>query len=182
MWLDTRADADRLDLLDRHGPEILSKNGIIPYVAPRVRRWLRTGVIDTTRIVRVLAPGGYLAGRLTAAAAGDAICDRTQAHLFGCFDVVAGEWDVDLADRIGLPPAWLPRVVDAAEIVGRLSAAMAERTGLSPVHQSPPAAAMGRADGSPPAASVVGPASKRAGPRLISRSPSTASRPMRTGC
>ena len=142
MWLDTRADGDRQALLADFGPEILAKNGIIPFVAPRVRRWLRLDPALSRRLAKVVAPAGYLAGRLAGMThAAEAICDRTQAHLFGCFDVLANAWDTDLAERCGLPPALLPRVADAFEIVGALSGEMARRSGL--VQGIPVAAGIG---------------------------------------
>lgn len=131
MWLDTRADEDRAELLAAHRDEILARNGIIPFVTPRVRRWFRVEPAMAARIARVVAPGGYLAGRLAGAtSAGDAVCDRTQANLFGCFDVARNAWDTGLATRCGLPPSLLPRIADPFEIVGRVSAAVAAQCGL----------------------------------------------------
>jgi xylulokinase len=131
LWLDTRADGDRQELLAAHGEEILAKNGIIPFVTPRVRRWLRLDPGLAKRLAKVVAPGGYLVGRLAGIAdAAQAICDRTQANLFGCFDVVKNAWDPGLATKSGLPPRFLPRIADSFEIVGFLSAEMAGRTGL----------------------------------------------------
>lgn len=131
MWLDTRADQDRQELLSLHGPELLAKNGIIPFVAPRVRRWLRLDPTFIKQLAAVVAPAGYLAGRLTGARADAALCDRTQANLFGCFDVADNEWDRDLAQRCGLPPHLLPRIADPFDIAGRLSKDMAARCGLT---------------------------------------------------
>lgn len=131
MWLDTRADEDRQELLSLFGPEILAKNGIIPFVAPRVRRWLRLDPAFAHRLACVVAPAGYLAGRLTGARADAALCDRTQANLYGCFDVARNEWDTDLAQRCGLPPDLLPRIADPFDIAGRLAPDMAARTGLT---------------------------------------------------
>src|SRR5579859_4677329 len=130
MWLDTRADADRQEILSAYGDRIFASNGIIPFVAPRVRRWLRLEPSLSDRLTRVLAPGGYVIGRLTDARAQQAICDRTQANLFGCFDAASGEWDTDLAGAIGLPPRLLPRLVESSAVVGTLSATAAERCGL----------------------------------------------------
>lgn len=131
MWLDTRADGDRQDLLASCGDEILAKNGIIPFVSPRVRRWLRLDPALSTRLAKVVAPGGYLVGKLAGISdAAAAVCDRTQANLFGCFNVVENAWDDDLAARSGLPPRLLPRIADSFEIVGRLSAEIAARCGL----------------------------------------------------
>jgi xylulokinase len=94
---------------------------------------------------RVVAPGGYLAGRLSGAVAAEAVCDRTQANLFGCFDVAANRWDADLAGRSGLPPSLLPRIADPFEVVGALSADAAARSGLSA--GTPIAAGMGDGTG-----------------------------------
>jgi xylulokinase len=146
MWLDTRADADRTDLLAAFGPEILAKNGIIPFVAPRVRRWLRVDPRLRERLAKVVAPAGYLAGCLAGLSDADgAVCDRTQANLYGCFDVAGNAWDPSLAERSGMPPALLPRIADAFEIVGRLSPEMAARTGLAA--GTPIAAGMGDGTG-----------------------------------
>ena len=131
MWLDTRADADRQELLDAFGGEILARNGIIPFVTPRVRRWLRLDPALGDRLAKVVAPGGYLVGRLSGfRRATEAVCDRTQANLFGCFDVVRNAWDTGLAERSGLPPHLLPRIADSFEIVGFLSAEIGGRCGL----------------------------------------------------
>lgn len=146
MWLDTRADQDRAELLATCGPEILGKNGIIPFVAPRVRRWLRVDPGIAGSMARVVAPGGYLAGRLAGTtSADDAVCDRTQANLFGCFDVAGNAWDGDLAERCGLPPSLLPRLVEPFETLGGLSTAAAAACGVSA--GTPIAAGMGDGTG-----------------------------------
>jgi xylulokinase len=146
MWLDTRADAERAALLAAFGPEIIAKNGIIPFVTPRVQRWLRLDPALRRSLARVVAPAGYLAGRLAGLKnAGEATCDRTQANVFGCFDVARNAWDADLADRSGLPPELLPRIADALEIVAHLSPEMASRTGLAA--GTPIAAGMGDGTG-----------------------------------
>ena len=132
LWLDTRADGDRQELLTAYGAEILAKNGIIPFVAPRVRRWLRLDPQLGGRLAKMVSPGGYLVGRLAGVADADsAVCDRTQANVFGCFDVVRNAWDDDLAERCGLPPRLLPRIADSFEIVGSLCTEMAGRCGLA---------------------------------------------------
>lgn len=131
-WLDTRADQRRAELLDRRGTGILAANGIIPFVAPRVARWFDATPTLGQRLSKVLAPTGYVTGRLTGlTCAAEATCDRTQAHLFGCFDVAVGQWDPALASAVGLTEELLPRVVEPTEIVGRLTPAVAERCGVA---------------------------------------------------
>lgn len=130
-WLDARADTDRAQVLEANGTEIVAAGGIIPFVGPRVRRWLRDDPALRTRLAKVLAPTGYVVGRLVGSRdAGEATCDRTQAHLFGCYDVRAGRWDGKLATAMEVEPGWLPRVVDPLDVVGELSEVAAERSGL----------------------------------------------------
>ena len=129
-WLDTRADDDRSRILDLHGANILSAGGIIPFVGPRVMLWLRENPNLARRIAKVLAPTGFITGRLTGARADQATCDRTQAHLFGCFDVPAGRWHTGLTSAVGLREEWLPHVVDPLDIVGGLTPEAAAHCGL----------------------------------------------------
>lgn len=130
-WLDTRADAERAQMLERHGSQIVAANGIIPFVGPRVTRWLKTDPGLRQRLCKVVAPAGYVTGRLTGAdSAADATCDRTQAHLFGCFDVPAGRWHPDLTVCAGLSGEVLPRIIEPAGIAGGLAPELARRCGL----------------------------------------------------
>jgi len=131
-WMDTRADEDRRAVLAIAGEKILDANGIIPFVGPRVRRWLRETPSLADRLARVVAPVGYVGGRLTGAQADGAVCDRTQAPHWGCFDARADAWDFDLAQLIGLPSHLLPRLVESTEIIGRLTRDAAIRCGLPP--------------------------------------------------
>lgn len=131
-WMDTRADEDRRAVLAMAGRKIVDANGIIPFVGPRVRRWLRETPSLADQIARVVAPVGYVAGRLTGARADATVCDRTQAPHWGCFDARANAWDPELARLVGLPDQLLPRLVDSTEIVGRLTREAAERCGLAP--------------------------------------------------
>ena len=130
MWLDTRSDEDRRQVMEAVGDRVLRENGIIPFVGPRVRRWLREQPSLRRGMARVVAPAGYLAACLCDLSADDAVCDRTQANLFGCFDVAENSWDRDLSRLIGLPDNLLPRIVEPTDIVGHLSIAAAEACGL----------------------------------------------------
>ncbi len=130
LWLDTRSDDDRQAVLAAAGDAIFAAGGLLPFVGPRVRRWLRQEPALALRLARVVAPGPYLVGRLTGATAAEAICDRTQANMYGCFDARAGRWDDTLAAAVGLPRELLPRLVEPTAVVGYLSRAAAARCGL----------------------------------------------------
>lgn len=130
-WLDTRADDDRVRILDTVGTDVVAAGGIIPFVGPRVARWRREEPARYARIAKVLAPTGYVTGRLTGATdAGAATCDRTQAHLFGCFDVASGRWRPDLAAGMEVECSSLPRVVDPLDVIDGLGEDAARRCGL----------------------------------------------------
>ncbi len=130
MWLDTRSDADRTAVLEADGDRIVDANGIIPFVGPRVRRWLREKPALGRQLARVVAPGPYVVGRLTGATAGEAFCDRTQANMYGCFDARDNRWDGSLADAVGIPTRLLPWLVEPTAITGALSRQAAARCGL----------------------------------------------------
>ncbi len=145
MWLDTRSDLDRVAVLAAAGDRVMAANGIIPFVAPRVRRWLREDPALMRRVARVVAPGPYLMGRLAGLSADEAFCDRTQANMYGCFDAERDAWDGPLADAVGIPTGMLPRLVEPTTVVGRLSREAAARCGLPP--GTPVAAGVGDGTG-----------------------------------
>lgn len=129
-WMDTRADQVRGEVLAAAGKAIVNAGGIVPLAGARVRRWIaeQPALLDVMRAV--LAPTGYLVGRLTGATGADASCDRTQANVFGCYRAADRSWDPSLAAAVGIPAALLPRLVDPAEVVGGLTPQAANALGL----------------------------------------------------
>ncbi|MBI4942526.1 MAG: rhamnulokinase [Actinobacteria bacterium] len=69
--------------------------------------------------------------------------EATNASTTGLLDVRTGEWDVALAERLGLPAAVLPPLVRPGETVGTLLPHVAEATGLP---ASTPVVAVGSHD------------------------------------
>jgi len=57
-------------------------------------------------------------------------CDPTNAAGSALFDVVAGAWDADAAQRLGLDPAILPPVRPSGSLAGHITREAAEATGL----------------------------------------------------
>ncbi|NYD67546.1 rhamnulokinase [Agromyces atrinae] len=51
---------------------------------------------------------------------GESVAERTNASTTGLLDVSTGEWDTELASRLGIPTGILPRLVGAGERVGSL--------------------------------------------------------------
>ncbi len=79
------------------------------------------------RIRHVLLPKDYVRFELT----GEFVSEVSDASGTGLFDVVNRRWAFDLASRVGVDRAWLPTVVESAEISGRISAKAAALTGLA---------------------------------------------------
>lgn len=55
--------------------------------------------------------------------------ERTNASTTGLLDVRTSEWDLDLAERLGIPAGILPELVDPGTVIGTLRAELAERIG-----------------------------------------------------
>ncbi|MFJ4173120.1 rhamnulokinase family protein [Microbacterium sp. NPDC089696] len=60
---------------------------------------------------------------------GTAVAERTNASTTGLLGVEAGEWDDDLAERLGIPSRVLPPLVDPGTVIGALRPEVAERVG-----------------------------------------------------
>ena len=138
-WQDKRsvaADAGRsatlLEQLHERCPEAaLSKSGcrLSPgflgttvFALRRLRQWP-----TTCRSVSFVA--GWIASELTGE---PAVTDPTHAASSGLVDLTISRWNADLLAAAELNPDWLPRVLPSGRTIGRLTEAMAERTGLQP--------------------------------------------------
>ncbi|WP_460802515.1 rhamnulokinase [Microbacterium sp. GXF6406] len=60
---------------------------------------------------------------------GAMVAERTNASTTGLVRVEDGEWDLELAERLGIPSGILPDLVDPGILIGRLLPKVAERIG-----------------------------------------------------
>lgn len=60
---------------------------------------------------------------------GAAVAEHTNASTTGLLGVETGEWDTELADRLGIPSGILPGLVDPGTTIGMLHAGLAARIG-----------------------------------------------------
>ncbi|WP_314425127.1 rhamnulokinase family protein [uncultured Microbacterium sp.] len=60
---------------------------------------------------------------------GQAVAERTNASTTGLLGVESGRWDVELADRLGIPSSVLPALVDPGAMIGMVRPELAERIG-----------------------------------------------------
>ncbi|WP_374314198.1 rhamnulokinase family protein [Microbacterium sp.] len=103
------------ELYRRNGLQFLPFNTLYQYVTERA-------LIDADAALLVPDLVAFL---LT----GARVAERTNASTTGLVDVRTGQWDLDLAERLGIPASVLPRLVDPGEGLGPLTGAARERIG-----------------------------------------------------
>jgi len=86
---------------------------------------------------------------------GARVAEQTNASTTALLDVASGDWSPQLLQRLGIPRELLPDVVAPGTVIGTLTPAVAERTGLGEV----PVVAVGSHD---TASAVVGVPAQRA--------------------
>ncbi|HZO89541.1 MAG TPA: FGGY family carbohydrate kinase [Chthonomonadaceae bacterium] len=106
----------------------LTGNRLAPYFTLGKLAWLAEHEPETVRRARwCVQTKEYIAGRLTGAWG---LTDRSDASLTGCFDLERGVWAEELIAAGGFPARLLPTVRPSASIVGTVTLAAAEATGL----------------------------------------------------
>ena len=131
IWLDRRAGAE-CDLvretLDEEEIIRLSGNRVDPsYILPKLL-WLREHEPDTFAAARwFLHANGYLVYRLT----GAATTDLTEGGMSLLYDMATSDWAPEILEKFGLPIEKLPPMMPPAQVVGRVTAAAAQATGLA---------------------------------------------------
>jgi len=103
------------DLYRRNGLQFLPFNTLYQY---RVDE--RLADADTALLIPDLIAYLLTGGR---------VAERTNASTTGLLGVHSGEWDVELADRLGIPTAALPPLVEPGTRIGTLRAELAARIG-----------------------------------------------------
>ncbi|MGB3330070.1 MAG: FGGY-family carbohydrate kinase [Thermomicrobiales bacterium] len=128
--IDSRASEEIAWLEDHHGADAMfALNGMSltsQAVGPKIR-WFRQHEPDAfARTTMIHSASDYMVYRLT----GEHVIDRHSASYFvPLFDVQTLDWDERFADGV-IERARLPRLLDANEIAGTISAAASAETGL----------------------------------------------------
>lgn len=130
-WLDNRCAA-YLPRLKERGMEILRASGCAPSYnhGPKILYWKHEFPEIWSRVRAFVQPAAYVAGRLAGLKGDDAFIDRTYLNFSTFADTANCRWNEDLLADFGLDTAKLPRIVEPWDIVGRLTHAAAEATGL----------------------------------------------------
>ena len=132
IWLDRRAGAENAWLRSLpqadHLVDLVANPLDEAYITPKLV-WLRQHapkVFDAAE--RFLTSSGFIVRCLT----GESSCDFTQAYGFHFFDIRRARWDEEAARLIGVPLEKLPPLYPPTAVVGHVSSAAAQATGLAP--------------------------------------------------
>jgi xylulokinase len=124
IWMDRRADAlcDDVEITKEEWYRRSGCNLDGSHVAAKIAWQMRDGV----EAARYLLPGAFL----LRVAAGADVVDVANASSTMALDPRALAWDDELLAAFGIDPARLPRVVPCDAVVGEVTPAFAELTGL----------------------------------------------------
>ncbi|HEY8417149.1 MAG TPA: xylulokinase [Limnochordales bacterium] len=131
LWCDVRTAAECRQIEADVGGrarliELTGNPALEGFTAPKLI-WLHNHERESyDRIRTVMLPKDYIRYRLT----GEMATDVSDAAGTLLFDVRARQWSMPVVESLGLDPAWLPRVAESAEVVGTVTEAAAQVTGL----------------------------------------------------
>jgi xylulokinase len=130
IWLDRRADAQAAHLRNYPDADMLINLVANPldaaYLTPKLL-WLREMQPDIyAQTHRFLEATGYIVHKLC----GTFSCDFTQAYGYHCFDIRHERWDEHALDLLDLPPDRFPTLYSSCTVVGEVTRAAADTTGL----------------------------------------------------
>jgi xylulokinase len=131
IWMDRRAEEACARLREELGEELVQRvtgNRIDPYfVAPKLR-WLRDNEPEVFSRARAYVQAtGFVVHQLT----GELTLDREHASLLSLRHFERDEWSEPLCSAVGVTPEQFPPLVEGDEVVGQVTAAAAEATGLA---------------------------------------------------
>src|SRR5690606_5376394 len=130
-WLDTRCEP-QVELMRSHSERIIALTGGFPTYAhgPKLLWWLEQRPDEVDSAVAMLMPSAYLAGRLVGLAGEQAFIDPTYLHFSGLADTRNERWSDELVTAFDVPEGLLPKIVQPWDLVGKVTRAAAESTGL----------------------------------------------------
>ncbi len=130
LWNDGRSAAEAARLR-KDVPVLADRLGVAAaagFTGPKIA-WLRThepAVLD--RVATLLLAKDALRLRMT----GERATDRSDAAGTWLLDQAARRWSADAIAACGVDPGWLPPLLEADQVSGRLRPAIAEQWGLRP--------------------------------------------------
>ncbi len=129
--LDMRFTPHLNHVLDNFHDLIRQKTGSgQPTIGPKML-WIRTEFPEVyERTAKFVTISGYILGKLAGLSGNEAFVDTTYLWATGLSDTQNYAWSDELCRALELPVDKLPKIVKSSEIIGGLSQAAAEATGL----------------------------------------------------
>ncbi|MGO3649084.1 xylulokinase [Agrococcus casei] len=131
IWADTRASEQADQLNERLGEQAaynVHGHRINPTYTLSKVMWVRDNEPDTFAKVRhVCVAKDYVIHRLT----GRLATERSDASATNAYDITKGEWSRETLAAADIDPALLPEILESTDVVGTLTAAATDATGLS---------------------------------------------------
>lgn len=131
LWCDGRTTAECAEVTAAVGGEaglrdLVANPALEGFTLPKVLWLRRHEPAAYARLATVLLPKDYLRYRLTGALA----TEPSDASGTLMYDVAGGRWSEGLLGAVGVPAALLPSLGGSVEVLGRVTAEAAARTGL----------------------------------------------------
>ena len=130
IWMDTRSGAICERVSRQIGEELfdLCGNSLTPtYTTGKVLLMAEQTPELLEKTSYILQSNGYIVYCLTGAITQDV----SQGYGWHCYDMRRGEWNGEMAERLGIPTRLLPPIVPCDRVVGEVTAAAAALTGLA---------------------------------------------------
>lgn len=130
-WLDTRCEP-YIEAMADAADRVVELAGCPPTYShgPKILWWQAERPDVYRRIHRFVPIGSFVAARAVGLSGDDAFVDHTYLHFTNLADTRAGTWSDELLAAFGVDPGVLPRVVAPTDVVGMVTRAVAEATGL----------------------------------------------------
>ncbi|MFZ5822942.1 MAG: xylulokinase [Bacillota bacterium] len=130
-WLDTRC-SPYVQQMREHSADVTAISGGPPSYShgPKILWWMHEHPEVFGRAHKVIMPSAYVSGCLAGLSGDEAFIDATFVHFSNLCDSRRSAWSEELCSRFAVPIDKLARIVEPWEVIGRLTAEMAQHTGL----------------------------------------------------
>lgn len=130
IWMDARAEVECNEIREKVGEETINYNNgnriACWFIEPKALWMKKHEPGSYNKTYKLLSPAGYCTYRLT----GEFSINKGDAGLFYPFDYQKGEWNEELAEKIGIPIDKYAKIYDCDEVVGTVTTEAAAETGL----------------------------------------------------
>ncbi len=130
IWMDARSEQECQEIRERVGEDKINYNNgnrIAPWFIEPKALWMKKHEPQNFEDTHcLLSPSGYCTFKMC----GEFTMNTGDAGLFYPYEYQKEQWNPDIADLIGVPIEKYPKIYRSHEVVGRVTKAAAEETGL----------------------------------------------------